>query len=156
MSSFIPRNLPEIEEVAGCTCACIYNIVFRLLSCLQTAGVTVSHFTSASYWNSNHLIGWSKFFFKLRARVLTTKCYRSNQCLVFPPVPDIKDLAMKSNATPLITLTPNLKQFLYLMYEEIGFKQRYVFHGKFCTLDLLAFYCNFWLVDNLKSQYKHL
>ena len=35
MSSFIPRNLTEIEAITGCTFACIYNIVFRMFSCLQ-------------------------------------------------------------------------------------------------------------------------
>ena len=35
MSSFIPRNLTEIEAVAGCTFACICNTVFRMFSCLQ-------------------------------------------------------------------------------------------------------------------------
>ena len=35
MSSFIARNLTEIEAVAGCTFACIPNTVFRMFSCLQ-------------------------------------------------------------------------------------------------------------------------
>ena len=35
MSSFIPRNLTEIEAIAGCTFACICNTVFRMFSCLQ-------------------------------------------------------------------------------------------------------------------------
>ena len=35
MSSFIARNLTEIEAVAGCTFACISNTVFRMFSCLQ-------------------------------------------------------------------------------------------------------------------------
>ena len=35
MSSFIPRNLTEIEAITGCTFACIYNTVFRMFSCLQ-------------------------------------------------------------------------------------------------------------------------
>ena len=35
MSSFIPRNLTEIEAVAGCTYACVCNTVFRMFSCLQ-------------------------------------------------------------------------------------------------------------------------
>ena len=35
MSSFIARNLTEIEAVAGCTFACISNMVFRMFSCLQ-------------------------------------------------------------------------------------------------------------------------
>ena len=35
MSSFIPRNLIEIEAVAGCTSACICNTVFRMFSCSQ-------------------------------------------------------------------------------------------------------------------------
>ena len=35
MSSFIPRNLTEIEAVAGCTFACLCNTVFRMFSCLQ-------------------------------------------------------------------------------------------------------------------------
>ena len=35
MSSFIPRNLTEIEAVAGCTFACICNTVFHMFSCLQ-------------------------------------------------------------------------------------------------------------------------
>ena len=35
MSSFIPRNLTDIEAVAGCTFACIYNTVFRMFSCLH-------------------------------------------------------------------------------------------------------------------------
>ena len=35
MSSFIARNLTEIEAVAGCTFACICNTVFRMFSCLQ-------------------------------------------------------------------------------------------------------------------------
>ena len=35
MSSFIPRNLTEIEAINGCTFACICNTVFRMFSCLQ-------------------------------------------------------------------------------------------------------------------------
>ena len=35
MSSFIARNLTEIEAVAGCTFACISYTVFRMFSCLQ-------------------------------------------------------------------------------------------------------------------------
>ena len=35
MSSFIARNLTEIEAVAGCTFGCISNTVFRMFSCLQ-------------------------------------------------------------------------------------------------------------------------
>ena len=35
MSSFIPRNLTEIEAITGCTFACICNTVFRVFSCLQ-------------------------------------------------------------------------------------------------------------------------
>ena len=35
MSSFIVRNLTEIEAVVGCTFACICNTVFRMFSCLQ-------------------------------------------------------------------------------------------------------------------------
>ena len=35
MSSFIPRNLTEIEAITGCTFACICNTVFRMFSCLQ-------------------------------------------------------------------------------------------------------------------------
>ena len=35
MSSFIPRNLTEIEAVTGCTFVCICNTVFRMFSCLQ-------------------------------------------------------------------------------------------------------------------------
>ena len=35
MSSFIPRNLTEIEAVAGYTFSCICNTVFRMFSCLQ-------------------------------------------------------------------------------------------------------------------------
>ena len=35
MSYFIARNLTKIEEVAGCTFACICNTVFRMFSCLQ-------------------------------------------------------------------------------------------------------------------------
>ena len=35
MSSFIPRNLTKIEEINGCTFACICNTVFRMFSCLQ-------------------------------------------------------------------------------------------------------------------------
>ena len=35
MSSFIARNLTEIEAVAGCNFACISNTVFRMFSCLQ-------------------------------------------------------------------------------------------------------------------------
>ena len=35
MSSFIARNLTEIEAVAGCTFACVCNTVFRMFSCLQ-------------------------------------------------------------------------------------------------------------------------
>ena len=35
MSSFIARNLTEIEAVAGCTFACISNTVFRMFSCLK-------------------------------------------------------------------------------------------------------------------------
>ena len=35
MSSFIPRNLTEIEAITGCTFACISNTVFRMFSCLQ-------------------------------------------------------------------------------------------------------------------------
>ena len=35
MSSFIPRNLREIEAITGCTFACICNTVFRMFSCLQ-------------------------------------------------------------------------------------------------------------------------
>ena len=35
MSSFIPRNLTEIEAIIGCTFACICNTVFRMFSCLQ-------------------------------------------------------------------------------------------------------------------------
>ena len=35
MSSFISRNLTEIEAVAECTFACISNTVFRMFSCLQ-------------------------------------------------------------------------------------------------------------------------
>ena len=35
MSSFIPRNLTEIEAITGCTFACICNTVCRMFSCLQ-------------------------------------------------------------------------------------------------------------------------
>ena len=35
MSSFIPRNLTDIEAVAGCTFACTGNTLFRMFSCLQ-------------------------------------------------------------------------------------------------------------------------
>ena len=35
MSSFIPRNLTDIEAITGCTFACICNTVFRMFSCLQ-------------------------------------------------------------------------------------------------------------------------
>ena len=35
MSSFIPRNLTEIEAITGCTFACVCNTVFRMFSCLQ-------------------------------------------------------------------------------------------------------------------------
>ena len=35
MSSFIARNLTEIDAVAGCTFACISNMAFRMFSCLQ-------------------------------------------------------------------------------------------------------------------------
>ena len=35
ISSFIPRNLTEIEAITGCTFACICNTVFRMFSCLQ-------------------------------------------------------------------------------------------------------------------------
>ena len=35
MSSFIPRNLREIEAITGCTLACICNTVFRMFSCIQ-------------------------------------------------------------------------------------------------------------------------
>ena len=35
MSSFIARNLTEIEAVVGCTFACVCNTVFRMFSCLQ-------------------------------------------------------------------------------------------------------------------------
>ena len=35
MSSFIPRNLTEIEAITGYTFACICNTVFRMFSCLQ-------------------------------------------------------------------------------------------------------------------------
>ena len=35
MSSFIPRNLTEIEAITGCTFACKCNTVFRMFSCLQ-------------------------------------------------------------------------------------------------------------------------
>ena len=35
MSSFIARNLTEIEAVAGCTFACISNTAFRMFPCLQ-------------------------------------------------------------------------------------------------------------------------
>ena len=35
MSSFISRNLTEIEAITGCTFACICNTVFRMFSCLQ-------------------------------------------------------------------------------------------------------------------------
>ena len=35
MSSFIPRNLTEMEAITGCTFACICNTVFRMFSCLQ-------------------------------------------------------------------------------------------------------------------------
>ena len=35
MSSFIPRNLTEIEAITRCTFACICNTVFRMFSCLQ-------------------------------------------------------------------------------------------------------------------------
>ena len=35
MSSFIARNLTEIEAVIGCTFACICNTVFRMFYCLQ-------------------------------------------------------------------------------------------------------------------------
>ena len=35
MSSFIPRNLTEIEAVAGCTFACTCKTVFQMSSCLQ-------------------------------------------------------------------------------------------------------------------------
>ena len=67
----------EIEAVTGCTFAYICYTVF---ACSLVYKLTVSHFISASFWNSIHLIGWSKFILKPRARVW----YRSNQCLVFP------------------------------------------------------------------------
>ena len=35
MSSFIARNLTEIEAVAGCTFGCVSNTVFCMFSCLQ-------------------------------------------------------------------------------------------------------------------------
>ena len=35
MSSFIARNLKEIEAVAGCTFACISNTVFCMFTCSQ-------------------------------------------------------------------------------------------------------------------------
>ena len=35
MSSFIARNLTEIEAVAGCTFGCISKTVFPIFSCLQ-------------------------------------------------------------------------------------------------------------------------
>ena len=35
MSSFIPRNLTEIQAVAECTFVCICNTAFRMFSCLQ-------------------------------------------------------------------------------------------------------------------------
>ena len=35
MSSFIARNLTEIEAIVGCTFASICNTVFRMFSCLQ-------------------------------------------------------------------------------------------------------------------------
>ena len=54
--------------------------IHSLKACSLVYKLTGSHFISASIWNSIHLIGWSKFIFKPRARVLTTKWYRSNQC----------------------------------------------------------------------------
>ena len=35
ISSFILRNLTEIEAITGCTFACTRNTVFRMFSCLQ-------------------------------------------------------------------------------------------------------------------------
>ena len=35
MSSFMPRNLREIEAITGCIFACICYTVFRMFSCLQ-------------------------------------------------------------------------------------------------------------------------
>ena len=83
MSSFISQNFTEIEVVTGCTFACICHTVFRMFPCLQ---INWQPFYLASCWNSIHLIGWSKFIFKPRTRVLTITWYHSNQCLVSPSV----------------------------------------------------------------------
>ena len=81
MSSFIARNLTEIEAVAGCTFACICNTVFHMFSCLQN-NCQPFHLLQLLKF---HPFDWLlKFIFKPRATVLTTKWYRSNQCLVFP------------------------------------------------------------------------
>ena len=51
------------------------NYVTQHFACFLVSKLTVSHFISVSYWNSTHLIGLSKFIFKPRAGVLTTKFF---------------------------------------------------------------------------------
>ena len=80
MSSFIPRNLTEIEAVTGYTFACICNTVFRMFSCLE---INCQSFYLGQLLKFHPFIWLIEFIFKPRARVLTTKLYRSNQCLVF-------------------------------------------------------------------------
>ena len=77
MSSLISQNLTEIKAVI------IPVYVTPYFACSLVYKLTASDFILASFWNSTHFIGCSKFIFKRRARLLTTKWYRSNQCLVF-------------------------------------------------------------------------
>ena len=71
---------------------------------------------------------------------------------------DIKSFAVQSNSALLITPTPYLKQFLHKMWEGIGFKQRYICHDKFRTLDLITSDSYFYerMLAFLESQCKEL
>ena len=81
MSSLFPEIWQKQRQSLD---ALLLVYVTPYFACFLVYKLTVSHFTSVSYWNSINLIGWSKFIFKPRARVLITKWYRSNQCVVFP------------------------------------------------------------------------
>ena len=74
-------DMSFVEAVTGCTFACICYTVFRMFSCLQ---INWQPFYLHQLLNFHSFDWLIEFFFKPRARVLTTKWNRSNHCLVFP------------------------------------------------------------------------
>ena len=78
MSSFILRNLTEIEAINGCTFACICNPVFRMFSCLQ---INCQPFYLSQLLKFRQFDWLIEIYFHTEGQGTHHK--RSNQCLVF-------------------------------------------------------------------------